>query len=126
MLRRHVSGPSCTFCGHLSVEPVAMVPSVGMNLSFVTDGLSVFFGFLVAGIGGLIALYARAYFGKDDASLWRFYPLLGFFATAMMGVVMSDNIIAARAPGAAHDGARGYGAARRARDARDRDGRAGG
>jgi len=76
------------------VDPIALVPSVGMELSFITDGLSIFFGLLVSGIGCLIALYARAYFGKDDEeSLWRFYPLLGVFATAMMGVVLSDNII---------------------------------
>jgi len=76
------------------VAPLALVPSVGMDLSFITDGLSLFFGFLIAGIGCLIALYARAYFGHDNKSLMKFYPLLGLFATAMMGVVLSDNILA--------------------------------
>ncbi|MEQ9617402.1 MAG: proton-conducting transporter membrane subunit [Phycisphaerales bacterium] len=75
------------------VDAVSLVPSVGMELSFITDGLSVFFALLISGIGCLIALYARAYFGKDNDSLFKFYPLLGLFATAMMGVVLSDNIV---------------------------------
>ena len=48
---------------------------------------------MVSGIGVLIVLYARGYFGNTQEAqkdLYRFYPTLGFFATAMMGVVLAD------------------------------------
>ena len=72
---------------------LAWVPSLDLNLAFLADGLGGFFALLVAGIGVLIVLYARGYFGKAEAGqrdLFRFYPTLGFFATAMLGVVLAD------------------------------------
>ena len=61
---------------------------------FLADGLGGFFALLVSGVGVLIVLYARGYFGghghQAEADLARFYPTLGFFASAMMGVVLAD------------------------------------
>ncbi|MEO0965568.1 MAG: hydrogen gas-evolving membrane-bound hydrogenase subunit E [Planctomycetota bacterium] len=71
-------------------DVVGWIPSLHMNFSFLLDGLGGFFALLVAGIGCLIVLYARGYFGPDPDSLYRFYPTLGFFTTAMLGLVMSD------------------------------------
>jgi multicomponent K+:H+ antiporter subunit A len=68
--------------------------SIHMHMTFNPDALGLFFGLLVSGIGTLIVLYARGYFGPDRDSLYRFYPTLGFFATAMMGVVLADNMLA--------------------------------
>ncbi|MEM9415906.1 MAG: hydrogen gas-evolving membrane-bound hydrogenase subunit E [Planctomycetota bacterium] len=76
---------------------IEWMPSLNINLAFLTDGLGLFFGLLVSGIGTLIMLYARGYFGRagptsaDD--LYRFYPTLGFFITAMLGVVLADYTI---------------------------------
>ncbi|MEL7087007.1 MAG: hydrogen gas-evolving membrane-bound hydrogenase subunit E [Planctomycetota bacterium] len=73
--------------------PLAWVPSMQLNLAFLADGLGGFFALLVSGIGVLIVLYARGYFGSTEQAqrdLFRFYPTLGFFATAMMGVVLAD------------------------------------
>ncbi|MEM1098271.1 MAG: hydrogen gas-evolving membrane-bound hydrogenase subunit E, partial [Planctomycetota bacterium] len=57
-------------------------------------GLGGFFGLLVSGIGVLIVLYARGYFGGHTEQarndLYRFLPTLGFFTTAMLGVVLAD------------------------------------
>ncbi|MEM6458427.1 MAG: hydrogen gas-evolving membrane-bound hydrogenase subunit E [Planctomycetota bacterium] len=69
------------------------VPSMHLDLAFLADGLGGFFALLVSGVGVLIVLYARGYFGKTEAAradLARFYPTLGFFATAMMGLVLAD------------------------------------
>ncbi len=81
-----------------SVDPAAMTlafaPSFHLDLIFNPDGLGMFFALLVAGVGCLIVLYARAYFGRDDESLFRFFPTLGLFATAMLGLVLSDNMLA--------------------------------
>ncbi|MEM6552114.1 MAG: hydrogen gas-evolving membrane-bound hydrogenase subunit E [Planctomycetota bacterium] len=73
---------------------VGWLPSLNINLAFLTDGLGAFFGLLVSGIGAMIVLYARGYFGKEGPTskedLARFYPLLGFFMTAMVGLVLAD------------------------------------
>ncbi|MEM7625383.1 MAG: hydrogen gas-evolving membrane-bound hydrogenase subunit E [Planctomycetota bacterium] len=74
-------------------EALEWVPSMNLNLAFLADGLGGFFALLVSGIGVLIVLYARGYFGNTEEAqrdLFRFYPTLGFFATAMMGVVLAD------------------------------------
>ncbi len=70
-----------------------LAPTVNLNLTFAVDQLGAFFALLVSGIGALIVLYARGYFGPDQTSLRRFFPMLGLFATAMMGIVLSDNLL---------------------------------
>ena len=72
---------------------IEWIPALHINLAYFNDGLGVFFALLVAGIGLLIVLYARAYFGKDPDELYRFFPTLGFFTTAMLGVVLSDSLL---------------------------------
>lgn len=97
-------GPALAFIGLASVmasglsdegtDTIPWIPSLNLNFAFLLDGLGGFFGLLVAGIGTMIVLYARGYFGKhgetSEADLFRFYPTLGFFTTAMIGVVVSD------------------------------------
>ncbi len=80
----------------VAAEPgdgIPWVPSLHLNLAFITDGLGGFFALLVSGIGVMIVLYARGYFGRDEDSLYRFYPTLGFFTTAMLGIVVSDYTV---------------------------------
>ena len=76
-----------------AATPLEWIPALHLNLAFFPDGLGVFFALLVAGIGFLIVLYARAYFGPDPDELYRFFPTLGFFTTAMLGVVLSDYLL---------------------------------
>ena len=64
-----------------------------LDLQFNPDRLGLFFTFLVSGIGLLIVLYARGYFGPDRDSLFRFYPTLLLFMTAMLGVALSDSFM---------------------------------
>jgi len=72
---------------------VEWIPSLNLNISFLANGLGTFFALLVSGIGLLIVLYARAYFGRDLDEQYRFYPTLGLFTTAMMGIVLSDSML---------------------------------
>ena len=72
---------------------VPFVREMHIDLALTADPLGTFFALLIAGIGALIVLYARGYFGRDEASLARFYPPLGLFATAMIGIVLSDNFV---------------------------------
>ncbi len=75
------------------VASLAFAPTLGLDLSFAADQLGMFFALLISGIGCLIVVYGRGYFGRDEKSLARFYPMLGLFMTAMMGIVLSDNLL---------------------------------
>lgn len=56
------------------------------------DGLSLLMGLLVTGIGGLIVIYAGGYM-HGHPRLGRFYLYLLSFMAAMLGLVLSDNLI---------------------------------
>ena len=71
---------------------VAWLPSIGVNLIFRLDGLSWLFALLVVGIGALIVLYARYYMSAEDP-VPRFYSFLLAFMGAMLGIILSGNII---------------------------------
>src|SRR5690606_21458409 len=68
------------------------VPSLGVNFDFRLDGLSLLFSLLITGIGSLVFLYAAPYL-KGHRYLDRFYAYLSLFMAAMLGVVLSDNVL---------------------------------
>lgn len=68
------------------------VPALGLNANFFLDGLGFLFATLILGIGLLIILYARAYLAKSDP-MGVFYTYLLLFQGAMVGIVLSDNIL---------------------------------
>ncbi len=68
------------------------LPALGLNASFFVDGLGFFFAGLILGIGLLIIIYARFYLSKDDP-MGTFYSYLLLFQGAMVGIVLSDNIL---------------------------------
>ena len=72
---------------------ITWMPLVQLNLQLNADKLGLFFALLVSVIGILITVYARAYFGPDRDSLFRFYPYLHLFMTAMLGVALADNFM---------------------------------
>ncbi len=65
---------------------IPWVPQLGVNLSFLIDGLSIFYGFVICAIGVLVCWYAAEYLGKKYAHA-RFYSCLLFFMSAMLGTV---------------------------------------
>jgi len=72
---------------------VPWVPSLGINLSFLVDGLSLFFAQLVTGMGILVHFYANFYMDPKEKGVGRFYCCLTFFMGAMLGTVFSDNLM---------------------------------
>ncbi|MGY5849133.1 putative monovalent cation/H+ antiporter subunit A [Salegentibacter sp. F14] len=68
------------------------VPSFGVNLGFSLDGLSLLFTLMITGIGFLVYVYTSSYL-KNHQYLDRFYAYLSVFMGAMLGLVLSDNII---------------------------------
>ena len=68
------------------------VPSLGLNLGFRLDGLSMMFAGLILFIGLLIIIYAHFYLSPKDSAA-KFYSLMMLFMAAMLGVVLSDNLL---------------------------------
>jgi multicomponent K+:H+ antiporter subunit A len=68
------------------------LPALGLNATFFLDGLGLLFAGMILGIGLLIILYARFYLSKSDP-MGQFYTYLLLFQGAMLGIVLSDNIL---------------------------------
>ncbi len=77
--------------GFTAVYP--WVPSLGVNLSFRVDGLGLLFALLITGIGTLVFAYTIGYL-NGYKFLPRFYAYLSMFMAAMLGLVLSDNVVA--------------------------------
>jgi multicomponent Na+:H+ antiporter subunit A len=75
------------------IEATPWVPGLSASLSFNLDGLSALFTLLITGIGTLVVLYAGGYLAGHPM-LGRFLAILFAFMGAMLGVVLSDNMIA--------------------------------
>ncbi len=68
------------------------LPQLGLSISFFLDGLGLLFAGMILGVGLLIILYARFYLSADDP-MGQFYTYLLLFQGAMLGIVLSDNIL---------------------------------
>jgi multicomponent Na+:H+ antiporter subunit A len=71
----------------------AWAPSLNLSLSFRFDGLSTLFATLIAAVGTLIVVYAAKYL-EDHPHAGRFNVALFAFMGSMLGLVLSDNVIA--------------------------------
>ncbi len=68
------------------------LPQLGINFGFILDGLSWIFALIVSGIGVLVFLYAHVYMQAYEQKE-RFYFHLLLFSGAMLGLVLSGNLI---------------------------------
>src|SRR6056297_3773978 len=68
------------------------IPALGLNVTLMLDGLGFFFALLILGIGLLIITYARHYLARED-NMGEFFTYLLLFQGAMVGIVLSDNIL---------------------------------
>ena len=73
-------------------EEFMWLPSLGLNFVLRMDGFAWLFSMLVLGIGALVALYARYYMSPDDP-VPRFFAFFLAFMGAMLGLVISGNLI---------------------------------
>jgi multicomponent Na+:H+ antiporter subunit A len=79
--------------GNVIKEATTWIPSLGINFTFLLDGLSLTFVLIITLIGTAVFLYAGSYM-KDYKHTGRFYLYIGVFMTSMIGLVLSDNMIA--------------------------------
>lgn len=70
----------------------AWVPSLGVDLSFRIDGLSVLMLLMITGVGTAVFVYAGGYLAGHPQQN-RLYVLLSLFMLAMIGCVTADNLI---------------------------------
>lgn len=71
---------------------MSVMPNIGLNFDVYVDGLSLLFAILISGIGALVVLYSIGYLSHRE-DLNSFYIYLLIFMTAMLGVVLNDNIL---------------------------------
>ena len=78
--------------GEILRERYAWLPDMGLDLVLRMDGLAWVFTVMVLGIGLLVLLYARYYMSRRDP-VARFFAYMLAFMGAMLGVVLSGNLI---------------------------------
>ena len=71
---------------------VPWIPALGLNASLFLDPLGLMFAGMILGIGLLIIIYARYYLSAADP-MGRFFTYLLLFQGAMLGIVLSDNVL---------------------------------
>jgi multicomponent K+:H+ antiporter subunit A len=71
---------------------IEWIPLLGLNLNLFLDPLGLMFAGMILGIGLLIIVYARFYLAKADP-MGRFFTYLLLFQGAMLGIVLSDNVL---------------------------------
>ncbi|WP_271411330.1 monovalent cation/H+ antiporter subunit A [Pseudomonas sp. Q1-7] len=80
------------FAGHVLTFAQPWLPGVGLSFSLRLDGLGYLFALLILGIGLLVILYARYYLSSEEP-MGRFFAFLLLFMGAMLGVVLSENLL---------------------------------
>ncbi|MAM62880.1 monovalent cation/H+ antiporter subunit A [Maritimibacter sp. UBA3975] len=78
--------------GEVIQAEFSWLPQLGLSASFFLDGLGLLFAGMILGVGLLIILYARFYLSGEDP-MGQFYTYLLLFQGAMLGIVLSDNIL---------------------------------
>src|SRR5690606_28736884 len=87
-----LSQRSEVFAGAVIKTSFEWLPAYGLNLGLRLDGLGFLFALLILGIGLLVILYARYYLYRSEPH-GRFYAYLLLLMGAMLGVVLSENLL---------------------------------
>jgi len=80
------------FAGDVLLFQLSWLPQIGLDFSLRLDGLAFLFLSLILGIGCLVLFYARYYLHSNDP-MARFYASLLLFMQAMIGIVLSGNLL---------------------------------
>lgn len=78
--------------GEVITHSWAWMPLLGLDLALRLDGLTLLFALLILGIGSLIITYAGYYLASNEKD-GRFFSFMMLFMTAMLGIVMADNLL---------------------------------
>ncbi len=72
---------------------LSWVPALGVDLSFLLDGLSLLFVLIISVVGFFVTLYAGDYL-HGHRHTGRFFVFLHAFLLSMLGLVTADNLLA--------------------------------
>ncbi|WP_434739861.1 Na+/H+ antiporter subunit A [Micromonospora sp. SH-82] len=75
------------------VQVVPWVPQVGLEIALRMGTLAWLMVVLVGGVGALVLAYSARYFTAGDPGLGRFAAVFVAFAGAMLGLVVSDDLV---------------------------------
>ncbi len=78
--------------GETFLYTLSWIPTYNIGFTTYLDGLSLILALLITGIGTLVILYS-IYYLSDNEQLGNFYTYLMLFMGAMLGVVLSDNMM---------------------------------
>ena len=78
--------------GNAVIWAMPWIPSLGIELAFMVDGLSLTFALLISGIGALVLLYSNTYL-EGHVQYARFSLFLTAFMLSMLGLVLADDLI---------------------------------
>jgi len=84
-------GPA-VLAGQVLTEGFTWIPALGIEISFRIGLLQWVLALVVSGVGALVLVYCRWYFGDEDPPT-RTGAVLVAFAGAMLGLVTSDDLI---------------------------------
>jgi len=87
-----ISYAPAVLSGEVVRDSMSWIPLLGIDIALRLDGLALLFVFMILVIGILVIFYARYYLSSKD-SLPKLYAYLMLFMTAMLGIVMSNNVI---------------------------------
>jgi len=94
-----VAGLILVFLAYPTIEAGGIIrwqaewlPSLGLDVELRMDGLAWLFAGMITGIGSLVVLYARYYMSGEDP-VPRFFAFLLAFMGAMLGMVLSGNLL---------------------------------
>ncbi|MFC0096668.1 Na+/H+ antiporter subunit A [Micromonospora marina] len=79
--------------GRPVVETATWVPQLGLEIALRMGTLSWLLVLLVGGVGALVLAYSARYFRSGDPGLGRFAAVFVAFAGAMLGLVVSDDLL---------------------------------
>ncbi|GAJ99475.1 LOW QUALITY PROTEIN: Na(+) H(+) antiporter subunit A [Geomicrobium sp. JCM 19055] len=79
--------------GETAMYEIPWIPYLDINFAVFVDGLGLIFALIISGIGALVVIYSIYYLSKAREALHNFYVYLMMFMGAMLGVVLSDNMI---------------------------------
>lgn len=78
---------------HHIVRSWPWIQQLHIHFTIYLDSLSLLFTLIITGVGALVVLYSIFYMAKEREALHNFYVYLLCFMGAMLGVVLSDNLL---------------------------------
>lgn len=80
--------------GEVPTWSMPWIPELGVDLSLRADGLGVVFTYMALLIGAVVLTYSASYLPPSNRRRsMSFYPIMVAFTVAMIGLVLTDNLL---------------------------------